>query len=98
MYNTHSGQASEQESLSDTELPQMVIEVFVHAAAPGVWRQRTEEWVWMPCAGGLSALMEAPELLFELFPFASEILLAGHHQLFAGRAVPGERFLVGVDG
>ena len=56
------GQRLGERSQLDTELPQMVIEVFVHSSAPGLRRQRTEERVGMPRASGFSAFGELPDL------------------------------------
>src|SRR5271165_2802184 len=84
--------------ISHAELAEVVVQVFVHAAAPGLRRKRTKEGMRMPCALPFPALMKLAQLEFQLFLLASKIAGIGDDQLFVGGVVLGERLLVGEDG
>ena len=80
------------------ELPQVVVQVFVHPAAPNLRRERAKERVRMPCALRFSALLKLPQAKLELFLFSEKIPLIRHHKARVGGVVPREWLLVRIDG
>ena len=61
--------------VSRAKLAQMVIQMFVHAAAPLLRRERAKEWMRVPGTSRFSACVKLSQLLFEVFLFAKEIPL-----------------------
>ena len=76
----------------------MMVEVFVHPGAPLVGCELAEEGMGMFGALRFPALMKLPDAHFELFLFAVKIARIGDHELRVGRAIPGKRFIVAIDG
>lgn len=64
---------------SRPKLPQMVIEVFVHSAAPGLRSERAKKWMRMAGTLRFSALVKLPDFLLELSLFKEKVALIGDH-------------------
>jgi hypothetical protein len=80
------------------ELAQVVVEVFVHAAAPFLRREFSEKGMGMTGALGFSAFVKLADFGTELLLFALKIAGAGENEFFGGGTVLGEGFLVDEDG
>jgi len=57
----------------------MVIEVFVHSAAPGLRSERAKKWMRMAGTLRFSALVKLPDFLLELSLFKEKVALIGDH-------------------
>jgi hypothetical protein len=58
-----------------SELPQMMIQMFVHPPTPLFWRQLAKKWMRMFRAPALPAFMKLTDLQLELLLFAQKIPL-----------------------
>ena len=65
----------------------MMIQMFVHAAAPVLRRERSEEWMRMTRALRLATLIELANLGFTTFALAREVAGVRYHQPLIGRAI-----------
>jgi hypothetical protein len=83
---------------SNSELTQVVVEVFVHARRPLFRRQRTEERMRVPGALRFPSYVKLADTIFELFVLPREISLVGNHEALVGGAVLGERLVIGKYG
>jgi len=63
---------------SSPELPQVMIQMFVHSAAPILRRERAEERMRMPCAFLFPALVKLAHAELEPFLLALKIPLIGN--------------------
>jgi hypothetical protein len=80
------------------ELAEVVIQMFVHSAAPLLRTERAKERMGMAGTLRFPALMKPPNLCQKLFLFAKKIPLIGAHQLFGRGAIPAKWLFVGIDG
>ena len=67
------------------KLPQMMIQMFVHPAAPLRRRQVAEEWMRMFRAPAFTADMKLPDFRLELLLLAQEVPRVGHDEFRVGR-------------
>lgn len=63
---------------SHAELPQMMIHMFVHSAAPVLRCECAKKWMRMPSTFLFSAFVKLPKAKFELLLFATKIPLVRH--------------------
>jgi hypothetical protein len=83
---------------SRPELPQVVVQMFIHSAAPSLRGELSKEWMGMPSAFCFAALEKLTQLYLELFLLVKKIALVSYDQLLVGGAVFGERLLIGEHG
>ena len=83
---------------SGAELAEVVIEVLVHAAAPLLRSERSEEGMGMAGAVPFPAVMKLTNLLAELFLFAGKVALTGDNQAFVSGAIARKGPFVGEEG
>src|SRR5260370_3281767 len=70
------------------ELPQMVVQMFVHAPAPDVRSERAKEGMRMTGALGFAAIVKLPHLPLKLLSLAQKIPLIGDQEFLGSGAVP----------
>src|SRR5579864_9324337 len=79
------------------ELPQMMVEVFIHATTPLLRSERPEKGMRVPGTLRFPALVKLTHLQLELLLLAKKIPLVGDHEFLVGGIILRERLLVGVD-
>src|SRR5208337_936464 len=81
------GRGRPRHTASHPELPQMMIQMLVRAASPGLRRKRAKKRMRMPRALRFSALMELAHFQFELLLFSLKIARIRHRELLVRRVV-----------
>lgn len=75
----------------------MMVHVFVHASAPFLGSQVSEEGMRMPRAIRFPARVKLAQTIFQAFSFQREISRITDHECLLGWIVLRKRLLVGVD-
>ena len=65
---------------SCAELPQVVVQVFIHSAAPGLRGQVAKKGMRMPGAFGFPTFVKLSHTAFELLLFTRKLALIRYHE------------------
>ena len=82
---------------SRAELPQVMIQVFVHSATPVLWSECAEKGMRVPSTLRFPALVKLPHFSLVLLPLARKVALIRDYELWIRGTALREWLLVRID-